>query len=206
MKDVNIQSVRYSFKKNLGNYEHEEVSLEVVPTEENDHTIQQILASLKVEVVTFLSGVQPEGQVLEQTTSEEKPKKTKKADKKSAKKEEIEDEKEDIEEESSKESSEEDQSEEEVDSSEEEEEEAPKTAKSSKSSKFKKVTTYDRGNSLHKKLLGDFLTKEVKDWKSKSELAKEISLSLHGSPFLDQEGEILPEFKKPFITKMKKSK
>lgn len=204
MKDVTVSEVKFMKRANRGNYEHEEATVTVVPNEENTQSVQEILADLKFEVDNFLSGTSAGVEVSTEDPKQEKPKKTKKAAPKVEKEEEENGEEESNEEEDeikSKdgEEDEEDEVEEEVV---EEEEPAKKTTAGKKT--FKKVTPYDRGNDLHKKLIGDMLNKNLKNWKTKASLAKTISQKLHGEPFLDSEGEILPEFQKSYLGKMGK--
>lgn len=225
MKDVKVSEVRYMKRKNLGNYEHEEVTLTVIPGEDNDQEAQEILADLKLEVQNFLNGSEAEGQVSEPTPSPKPGKKTKPGKKgKKTEEENGEEEGESQEEyeegkdnqEEGEESDEAKDGEEEGESQEEVQEEKvvkgkgktpvkktddkPATGKKT----FKKVSTYDRGNDLHKKLIGDMLNKNLKNWKSKASLAKTISQKMHGEPFLDTEGEILADFKKAYLAKMGK--
>lgn len=65
-------------------------------------------------------------------------------------------------------------------------------------------TPYARENELHKKLVGELLDREFPGWK-RSELfakAKAASVSMAGSEFLDAEGLILEAFKAEFRKKM----
>lgn len=63
-----------------------------------------------------------------------------------------------------------------------------------------KETSYDRSLNTHKNLLGLFLDKSYPKWREAESLNKaiEASKSLNGKPFLDEAGEILPSFKESF--------
>lgn len=73
--------------------------------------------------------------------------------------------------------------------------------------KAKKVegTPYDRSNDLHKKLMAEFLDAQfTPNWKTTVlQKAKDASVALEGTSFLDAEGLMLQSFKDAFVQKMK---
>ncbi|MBP6738759.1 MAG: hypothetical protein KA146_02160 [Leptospiraceae bacterium] len=73
--------------------------------------------------------------------------------------------------------------------------------------KAKKVegTPYDRSNDLHKKLMAEFLDAQfTPNWKTTVlQKAKDASVALEGTAFLDAEGLMLQSFKDAFVQKMK---
>lgn len=67
-----------------------------------------------------------------------------------------------------------------------------------------KETNYDRTLDTHKNLLGQFLDKSYPKWRVSENLKKasEASKALSGTPFLDADGEILESFKAEFSKMM----
>lgn len=80
---------------------------------------------------------------------------------------------------------------------EEEQEDAAETPKLKKQG-----TPYSRENDLHKKLVGEILTKEFPEWKKNPKKAKDTSMALEGSDFLDADGLVLESFKEQLRSKM----
>jgi hypothetical protein len=66
-----------------------------------------------------------------------------------------------------------------------------------------KAATYDRTLDLHKKLVAEMLDSKVKNWKAIAAKAKEQSTSMNGMAFLDDEGRVLESFSSEFIAGMK---
>ena len=66
-------------------------------------------------------------------------------------------------------------------------------------------TPYDRSNDLHKKLMAEFLDAQfTPNWKTTVlQKAKDASVALEGTAFLDAEGLMLQSFKDAFVQKMK---
>lgn len=63
----------------------------------------------------------------------------------------------------------------------------------------RKLTKYSRGNELHKKMVVDYLDSKYPDWKkSMAVKAKDVSAKLENTDFLDAEGMMLPTFKEAF--------
>lgn len=104
---------------------------------------------------------------------------------------------------------EEEDKEEEDPEEENEEEEKPKKASktssaSSKAGKKTKASTYDRANETHKSILSNMLKEELgATWKKQADAAKAASIAMDGEDYLDNEGEMLEEFKTAFLKKLK---
>ena len=79
-----------------------------------------------------------------------------------------------------------------------------KVEKKSKRLSTKEVV-YDRGSDVHKNLLSTYLDDIYIGWNTGSNLAKasKASRELNGAPFLDSEGQILYSFKEAFASYMK---
>jgi hypothetical protein len=68
-----------------------------------------------------------------------------------------------------------------------------------KSTARSKATTYDRENDLHKKLIGEILDSTAPGWRiKKGGAAKAASLAMVGKDFMDNSGTILPSFIEEF--------
>lgn len=65
------------------------------------------------------------------------------------------------------------------------------------------ATKYDRNNDLHKKILSEMLDVKFKNWKANPSKAKQVSIDLDGSDFLDAEGRPMKEFIEILEGKMK---
>lgn len=191
-------NVRYLRRKNLGNYEHEELEVSTVVQEGEDaqviteDLIDFVLGNLRLPTLEKVQQKTPGKKVEapkkeietngEPTSPEKKPlvadgtTTPKEEEKTPAPKEEKKEEK-----------------------KEESKKEEPK--KETKR-RIKKVTTsvYNREDEAHKALIGAFLDKEYKTWRTKNELPKasKASKTLNGSEFLNAEGEILDAFKVEF--------
>jgi hypothetical protein len=189
-----INEAIYLKRKNLGNYEHEEVSLSATPDEGQSGI--EILKELKEIVDSFLNSKDAGGTDLSQ-----KPKSVEKENKNGSKKESS---KKVVKEESSEEEISEEVDEEDSDSSDEDtEEELPKKKKATKKTKAK-VTVYERSNTLHQKILGEYLDDNLPGWTKKyAKQSRTTSNKMEGKDFLDQDGEILESFGSDFIKKLK---
>lgn len=177
-----ISELGYLRRVNKGNFEHEEYSVKVVPTE--GMTIAQCFNLLKSEVDSAASGVDTiphKEEVLngkEETGSKASSKKASLRDTK---------EKEVV-----------------VEPSEDKEdskiEDSPKeTQKASSKKKKSKNSPYDKTNDLHRNILKSFLNSEVSDWKKSPEDAKHASSDLNGVDFLDESGTMLNSFKEKVL-------
>lgn len=174
-----MEAIRYLRRKNLGNYEHEE--LEVSCAIEKGETPSEVFNNVKQFVHESLGLSEPKP-----TAQIELPLKVEKEKVKNPPKEEV------------KVSEEKPQ--------EEVKEEKPKAKKETKV-KVKitgKATTYDRNLDTAKALLGSFLDNEFPGWR-KPEILKKAgaaSRELNGTDFQDAEGNILESFKEAFRSKM----
>jgi hypothetical protein len=54
---------------------------------------------------------------------------------------------------------------------------------------------YDRGNDLHKKMMGEFLNKEYPGWRDRINIFKEASAEMEGKELVNTEGLMLESFK-----------
>ncbi len=192
---MKVVEVKYTKRFNLGNYEHEEISLTAAVEDDGDMNIVEEILGLKTMAESAHSGATkgadeeqapledagPE----EEETPEEKPKakpaKKSKPAPTTAPSKEVEEDGTD----------EETVDEDGTDEEEEEEKPAPKK-------KFKKSgTVYQRSNETHKKIFADHLTNLIPKWKaseaSKAK-AKKLSLELDGKDFLDADGKGVPSF------------
>lgn len=197
---MKVVEAKFTKKFNTGNYESEEYSLGAI-VEEKDKAVV-VLQTLKTEVNAAFSG----------ETAEAAPEKKSSVKKTIKKTEPIEvDEDED---EVTGQIGEDEEDDDEVavdyddteaaddDEEEEEEEEAPpvkKKAASSPGKKFKKKEqVYSRTNEQHKELFSSTLRSVAPDWK-KTEAgkakAKLASQKMEGKAFLDENGEVIAEFK-----------
>lgn len=198
---MEITEVSYKKTSNLGDYNSEQIGMvAVVGSKEKP---EKVLAQLKALVEGSSSSTSeetedetPEADEVEATRS------TKKKGGKKAAEEEIEEEV--VEEEEEQPEEEEAVEEEEAT----EEEEKPKAAKG-KTFK-KKPQVYQRSNETHKEIFSGVMKKAAPDWKKTPESkdkAKQVSMTLEGENFLDEEGSVLPEFQaevKKLMTAKKK--
>lgn len=77
--------------------------------------------------------------------------------------------------------------------------------KEEKKTKKSSGIAYDRSSDLHKKLIAEFLDAGYPGWKTTLlQQAKDTSIALEGTSFLDNEGLILQSFKDAFNKKMSK--
>jgi outer membrane biosynthesis protein TonB len=190
--EITMQAIKYLRRKNLGNYEHEE--LEVSASVEGSDP-QEVMDTLKAFVLSNL-GLETSEKVeapKKEIAKKEEVKVTK--EKPQAKEEEV---KEEVKEEEAKE---EEVVKEEPKKEEAKEEKKPKAKKETTVKvKATKLTAYDREHDPHKALLSKFLDEEFKGWRKPDELKKAgaASRALNGTDFQDGNGEILESFKEAF--------
>lgn len=171
-------------------YAFEEISLEIMP--EGKETLEEVLQSLKS--IDWDLNPSPTVTEAEEEVLEEAPKKTRKpkAAKPAPEPEPEEEEEED---------------ENEFGDDEEEEEEIPEPPKKAAAKKPKsKATVYERGNELHKKLVGELLNEQFPGFRKDKVLAETAvaaSKKMAGQDFLDSDGEVLESFSAQFAKWMK---
>mgnify|MGYP001376863270 CR=1 FL=1 len=186
---MQVLTIEYAYRKNLGNYEHEEVKLSA--SLESGDNVQESIANLKLLAFCSLQPVvnkQPEQPKLEEAITptqqteilndnESKDNSKKKSSKKGNKK-------------SSEESSEKSEVIEASDILEQVLE--PK--------KFKKseFAPYSRDNVHHKAMLTSYLNSSFPNWQKKEGI-KDFSISLEGKDYVDSKGNIVDSFKALFI-------
>lgn len=214
---VRVTEAKYTRRINLGNYEHEELSLTAIV--EDGDTAVGVLAQLKADIVTASGGEAASGPLpppppedagpeAVETPEEKLPKKSSKKSKpvpttiptsKPAEEEVVDDEDEEAENEdgSGDDSTPDDEEEEqtiiEEDEDDVEEEPAPK-----KKSFKKKSQTYQRANETHKDIFSGVMTAVAPAWKKTFEskaLAKKVSQKMEGVDFLDEDGGVFASFK-----------
>lgn len=180
--------VRYQKRFNLGNYEHEEIT--VAMSIDETCNVAETIENLKKLVHDAAKGVE---EAVEQVSIADKNKDIDKKKKKPAKPEPEEDE---SEEDDAGESDDEDDEEVEETESEDDSDEEDAPAKAGKKTRSK-AQNYSRSNEIHKKLfsetLKNFYPNIFKDEDGKKK-AKAASMSLDGTPFLDADGEVMDEF------------
>lgn len=182
-----ITEVKYLFRRNLGDYEHEEIGLTASLPEGMEAS--DAIAEMKELAVSSV------GAYLVNEKKETSPEPAKAASgKRSKAKPAPEEEEEEVEE---TEEGTEEENDEEV------EEKAPKKPAAKKAtSKKSKASPFDRDNDLHKDILGAFLDEEIPKWRKKEKLVKRsrsASKEMEGEDFLDKEGNILESFKEKFL-------
>jgi len=193
---MEITSLRYGRKFNLGNYESEEIAFEGVL--EDGESPLECLQEMKSAVMEAYKGVSAEPVTQKEPTKKKAAKKV------------VEEEPEDTDLED----------EDEFVDDETEEEEPKKAAKkkvtkkatakkatkkkaTKKKATRKKNTPYDRSLELHKKLIGEMLTEELPNWKKDADIktaCKNASVEMEGEDFLDSEGNILESFSGEFLS------
>lgn len=188
---MRISEAKFSRRYNVGNYEHEELSLTAV-VEEGESAVD-VLTQLKADIEAAHTGGE--------ATSVIEPGKVKKSKKKVEEADEEQEQEESEEETTGGTEESDDESEEETDDEAEEEE----TAKSSKKSSIKgkkafkkKPQVYQRSNETHKEIFSGVLKVVAPKWKATAEsktAAKMVSQKMEGKPFLDESGEVLEDFK-----------
>jgi hypothetical protein len=194
---MEIKTMEYMRRVNLGSYEHEELKVSAAINEKE--TFETAFKSLKQLVEAALNISQEDkNQLVLPVTSE------------TAKKETVEKAVEAVE--SPKEEKPvEDKLEDKVEKKEEKKKGRPKSevtkapaAETKPAKKAVKETNYDRTLDTHKNLLGQFLDKSYPKWRVAENLKKagEASKALSGKPFLDADGEILDSFKAEFAKMM----
>lgn len=192
--------VKYAFRRNLGAYEHQDISLTASLTE--GASVEQVIADMQrvalASVGQFMANEKP---ATEEAASPKKPAKGKRKPK-------VEEESEEEDEDESEEESEDE------DEAEEAEEEKPKKSKKAPAKTTKaptkkgrsKASPFDRNSDLHKDLVGSMLEEEIsKKWRGKEKLVKKArnaAKEMDGEDFLDAEGVIMESFKEKYLELM----
>lgn len=188
-----VNSIKYTRRWNLGQYEHEELTVDAAVEEgENasevlEEVMEFVLSKGKLqtngkdkpsEKVVVADGPTPKPNTPVPTADKTKAKKEKAAA--PPKKEAIEEKKEE--------------------KVEEKTEEQPQR----KTKVVGKVTKYNRNLDLHKKLLSETLEENHKGWRANASKAKEASIKLENDEvdFLDAEGKVLESFKEALAEAM----
>lgn len=178
---MKVSEAKFTRRYNVAQYEHEEYSLSAVV--EDNETGVEVLQQLKAEVEAAKSGNAVQA-------AEPAAKKNKKPKPASTTKES--DESENGESDTAADPSDTDSD---TDDDADDVEETP----AEKRKKFKKKPqVYQRSNDAHKELFSGVLKAVAPDWKKSPESkakAKSVSQKLEGQEFLDESGEILPDFK-----------
>jgi outer membrane biosynthesis protein TonB len=193
--EFKMDTVRYLRRKNLGNYEHEE--LEVSTVVEDGQSRSAVTADLRNFVNSALNGgLQPTITKAEPSENKNPPKGETKVLKEKPQTKKEEPKAEEVKEEPK---AEEAPAKEEPKAEEPKKEKAPKKETTTKI-KPSKATAYDRELDTHKALLGKFLDSEFPGWRKSDLLKKAVAAShaLKGSDFQDGEGNILESFKVEF--------
>lgn len=202
---MKITEIKYTYRFNKGNYEHEEISataqVEVDALKELE-TLKSFVHSASRDVPDSQMNLEesvpsPLKEESNKTESESKTKKDKKS-KLASKKEETQ--AVTTPEENSPVTEPENITppvEEEVSTPEE-----PKAPKKTKTKFSVKAEVYDRENQLHKSALSEFLDKEFKGWRNNVAPYKKVSIEMEGAPFFDDNSEILESFKEAFKAKL----
>lgn len=189
---MKVTEVTYTKRFNTGKYEHEEYTVTASIDEDDD--AKESIAELKQLVVQGHGGEIDVDQDKDEAEEEESEEQESKKSRGSKAKPKDEDE------------SEEEESEEEEPSEEEAEEEEEKPKAAAKKKFRSKDAAYDRQDPLHKKLVGEILDSKFKGWNKKgSDLAKKAgkaSQELDGEDFLDNDGEVVPEFRSKLLKLM----
>lgn len=192
-----ISQVTYLKRINLGNYEHEEISM-ITTLEEGDsaeealNNMKTVIAGETAEKGEASSGPSPSGKKAkatkapevvdlsdEEETEEEEVAKPAKASKAKSKK-----------------------FGDHLDDDMDEEEEKPAKGKGKKTIKVK-LTPYDRNVASHKTLFRALLDEEYPNWaKKKKDAAGAASRMLQGVGFIDKDGEIAESFKEELSSHM----
>jgi len=170
---MRVSEVKFTKRYNVGNYEHEEYSLNAVLEEDENHV--EAMSQLKADVIAAYTE--------EKSTVKKSTKKAAAA----------------VVEEEEEETTETETSDEE-DTAEEVEEEPVLAAKKGKAKKTfkKKAQVYQRSNDTHKELFSGVMNAVAPAWKKTTESkakAKEVSMKFEGVDFLDENGSVLETFK-----------
>lgn len=195
---MEITSIRYGRKFNLGNFESEEIAFEAVL--DDGESPLECLQEMKAAVLEAFKNKE-EAPVQEAPTTTKKKATKKKASKKAAPAPEPEEE--DPEEEFIDDTTEEKPEKEVVKKKTTKKKAVTKKKATKKKASRKKKTPYDRSLQLHKKLIGEMLEEELPDWKEDAavkKLVKAASVEMEGEDFLDDAGEILTSFTEEFIS------
>lgn len=182
-----ITELKYTYRKNLGNYEHEETTVGGILEDDSNPVafLNDLKALAQGQMNVPLAEIKTE--VAE---SKSEPVQEPKAEKKSKAKKET----------TAKEPEQMELAE--VAPAVETAEEKPEPAKKSKAVSKSKTAKYDRSNDLHKKFFGEILDTHFEGWKDNSAKAKEVSRKLEGADMLSSEGLVLEEFEKLVIKEM----
>ncbi len=194
---MKVTDAKYGKKYNTGNYESEEYALTAI-VEEKESPVK-VLTGLKTLVEEAFRGAEGTLAVTADVEEVSEKKQTKKKSKKVEPVEEVEEDDEALAEDAEEDSEDEDdEALAEEDAEEEEEKPAKKKATSSPGKKFKKKEqVYDRLNEQHKDIFSSTLRKVAPDWKKTDAgkvKAKNTSMKMEGNPFLEEDGEVIPEF------------
>ena len=177
--NIQFNEIKYEYKKNTGNWEHELIGASAIVKE--GQSPLEVLEALKSLVHGKEMAETPAEVVAKPEVKEDaKPAKAAKAKKTAAP---------------------------ETTTKVEETVKEATPVKSEEPAPKKKVikvaATYDRANDLHKKLVGEILDLEYPDWRKDKQKAIEASKAMEGKDFMDSEGLILPSFKSAFKELMK---
>ncbi len=185
--ETRLNEMGFTRRFNLGNYEHEEITVKVAAGEEEDPSelLKSVMAFVNSKGDISLSA-KPKAKVETQATTTAAPAKEKK-EKKAAKETATE---------SPKEATEKAEVPAEVVAKVEAAE--PKKLKAAKG-----VTQYDRSLDFHKKLISEFLDVKYPTWRQNPQKAKDTSIAMEGKDFLDGEGMKLKSFMEEFDVLMK---
>lgn len=180
---MEIKGIKYTKRFNLGNYEHEEYTVDAQAEDASASDfaqLKELVAAAHAGDVKSSAKVSRANKAKEEAEEEEEEEENAPAKKTTKKKVEPEPEEDDADDEDD----------------EDDEEEAPKAVKG-KAVK-KKGSVYDRNSDLHKKLFVELLNSELGDsWvKKNAGRAKTASIKMEGKNFLDADGEILADFVK----------
>lgn len=222
VKTLHITAIEYERRFNTAKYEHEEIRV-TASLDEGDDALEAIAALKTLVAEAQEAGAEPDDVETDEEEESSKKKKTSKRSKPSKdddddEEEEDEDAEEDTDEEDEEPESDEDEdgrdegeddgdSDESADSDDSGKRRGKSLKKSSKKDSKKsgpgkkkksKAAPYDRGNQIHKKILGEYLRDEVKGYEEKQPevmaRTKAASEEMHGQDFLDDDGKMLFDF------------
>lgn len=181
---MEIKGIKYTKRFNLGNYEHEEYTVDAQAEDASASDfaqLKELVAAAHAGDVKSSAKVSRANKAKEEAEEEEEEEEEKAPAKKTTKKK-VEPEPEEDDEDDADDA--------------DDAEEAPKAVKG-KAVK-KKGSVYDRNSDLHKKLFVELLNSELGDsWvKKNAGRAKTASIKMEGKNFLDADGEILADFVK----------
>jgi len=182
---MEIKGIKYTKRFNLGNYEHEEYTVDAQAEDASASDfaqLKELVAAAHAGDVKSSAKVSRANKAKEEAEEEEEEEEEEKAPAKKTTKKKVEPEPEEDDEDDADDA--------------DDAEEAPKAVKG-KAVK-KKGSVYDRNSDLHKKLFVELLNSELGDsWvKKNAGRAKTASIKMEGKNFLDADGEILADFVK----------